>query len=186
VFHLIEAARGWPEGTLPRGPFTRNGDPEYAKCSTGELTESEYWSAFEASARARGFPIDLHRSIDWSQELRPEVLETVESLHGVFFQATLSNDSSTWLGDDWWETWPYRHLFEAVVDVKMLGLRKPHPDTYLTVASRLRMAPEQCLFIDDMQVNIDGALQVGMEGFFFDHTDPVRSCRQLIRRVGGR
>jgi FMN phosphatase YigB (HAD superfamily) len=36
------------------------------------------------------------------------------------------------------------------------------------------------LFIDDMQVNVDGAEAVGMRGFFFDHTDAAGSVARLL------
>lgn len=186
LFDEIEVTKGWPPGTLPRGPFARGGDPEYAKCSRGELTESEYWAAYERESARRGFPIALHASMNWDGKVRTEVMDTIETLQDVFVHATLSNDSSTWLGDGWWETWPYRHLFAELIDVKTLGLRKPHPDTYRIAAERLRLEPPQCLFIDDMEVNVRGAEAIGMPGFFFDHTEPARSCRQLLRRLGTR
>ncbi len=186
ILDEVEDAHGWPRGVLPRGPFGPGGDPAYARCSTGEISESDYWADFERRAADRGFPIDLRTEIDWTDKLRPEVMEAIESLQGVVTHATLSNDSSTWLGDHWWETWPYRHLFAEVTDVKTLGMRKPHPETYLTAARRLGLAPEQCLFIDDMTVNLRGAEAVGMPSFFFDHTQPRRSVRQLLRRIGAR
>lgn len=186
VFDEVEAVKGWPRGSLPRGPFMRGGDPEYAKCSRGELSESEYWEAFERESARRGFPIDLRSSIDWTGKVRPEVIDTIETLQDVFVHATLSNDSSTWLGAGWWKTWPYRHLFAELIDVVTLGIRKPHPDTYRIAAGRLGLPPGRCLFVDDMEVNLRGAEAVGMSGFFFDHTEPARSCRQLLRRLGTR
>ncbi len=111
-------------------------------------------------------------------------MKTIETLSLHFIQGTLSNDSSKWLGHAWWETWPYAHHFAAIVDVEMLGIRKPHPKAYLAAAERLDVPADRCLFIDDMQVNIDGAAGVGMPAFFFDHTDVAGSCERLLAHLG--
>lgn len=183
VFDELEDERGWPRGTLGRGPFGPGGDPEYAKCSTGEIDENQYWAAFMNEAAERGYPIDLKAVIDWTDRLRPEVMATIATLNGHFTQATLSNDSAKWLGMGWWETWPYAHLFAELIDVVTLGIRKPHPETYLEASRRLGVPVEKCLFVDDMQVNIDGGEAVGMPGFFFDHTDVTGSCERLLQRL---
>ena len=181
----LEQARGWPPGALPRGPFSREGDPDYRKCSTGELSESEYWKLYQQASGARGYPIDLKGEIDWAGTERSEVMATIEILGRRFRQATLSNDSSKWLGYGWWDSWPYSHLFEQVIDVVTLGVRKPHPLTYTTTAERMGLAVAECLFVDDMQINIEGAKAVGMPGFFFDHTRVATSCARLVGSLQG-
>lgn len=180
----LERSRGWPPGVLPRGPFSPEGDPDYRKCSSGELTESDYWRRYQQASAARGYPIDLKGEIDWTGTERPEVMATIETLGRRFRQATLSNDSSEWLGYGWWDSWPYNHLFEQVIDVVTLGVRKPHPLTYTTTAERMGLEVAECLFVDDMAVNIEGAQAVGMPGFFFDHTRVATSCARLVSYVG--
>ena len=176
----LEASRGWPPGTLPRGPFSPGGDPDYARCSTGELTETEYWKKYQQASASNGRPLDLKREVDWTGTERPEVMATIGILGHRFRQATLSNDSSEWLGYGWWDSWPYAHLFEQVIDVVTLGVRKPHPRTYTTTADRMGLQVSECLFVDDMAVNIEGAEAVGMPGFFFDHTRVTSSCSELV------
>lgn len=41
------------------------------------------------------------------------------------------------------------------------------------------MPPSECLFIDDMPVNVAGAEAVGMMGFLFSVTDPAGSVARL-------
>ena len=42
----------------------------------------------------------------------------------------------------------------------------------------------ECLFVEDMEVNIGCAEAVGMPGFFFDHTQAATSCARLVSYVG--
>ena len=65
-----------------------------------------------------------------------------------------------------------------------LGVRKPHPLTYVTTAERMGLDAAECLFVDDMAVNLDGAEAVGMPGFFFDHTRVAASCARLLGHLG--
>jgi putative hydrolase of the HAD superfamily len=53
-------------------------------------------------------------------------------------------------------------LFDAVVISGEVGLRKPDADIYLLTASRLGLRPEQCVFVDDLAVNVRGATRAGM------------------------
>lgn len=184
MFDELETELGLPAGTLPRGPFAAGGDPDYAKISTGELTEPEYFTRFQEEAERRGAPPDLLDRIDWSRGLRAEVLEAIDRIRPHYVQATLSNDSSRWLGDEWWLAWPLRDRFASVIDVKTIGVRKPYPEAYLASLRDLQLPAAACLFVDDMAKNVAGAVAVGMEGFYFDHTDVVDSLRRLERRLG--
>ena len=53
-------------------------------------------------------------------------------------------------------------LFDAVVISADVGLHKPQPEIYLLAAERLGVDPEQCLFVDDLRENCEGAEAVGM------------------------
>lgn len=47
------------------------------------------------------------------------------------------------------------------------GLRKPSPEAYLGACRTLSVAPEQCVFVDDREVNVAGARAVGMQSVRF-------------------
>ena len=181
VFPEIERDRGWPEGTLPRGPFDPASDDLFDLLATNQVTERRYFLLWQERLARRGYPIDVKRSIDWKGLTRPEVMEAVTRLGRDYAQVTLSNDSSEWLGMGWWDRWEYRHLFVDLVDVVTLGVRKPHPRTYLVAAERMSLPPAECLFIDDLHPNLVGAEEVGMKAIWFDVTAPRHSVDRLYR-----
>ena len=57
----------------------------------------------------------------------------------------------------------FGELFDAVVISAEVGLRKPDPRIYLLAAERLGVPPEECVFVDDLLHNAEGARAVGME-----------------------
>jgi HAD superfamily hydrolase (TIGR01509 family) len=54
------------------------------------------------------------------------------------------------------------------------GVRKPHPEAYLGAARHLGIEPEALLFIDDREVNCQGARDVGMAAIRFEDTASLR------------
>lgn len=56
-----------------------------------------------------------------------------------------------------------------------IGSVKPSRDSYLAAACAVGVPPEECLFIDDLQKNVDGAKAAGMAAIRFEGADPLRS-----------
>jgi FMN phosphatase YigB (HAD superfamily) len=65
------------------------------------------------------------------------------------------------------------------------GLRKPDPQAYVHAANSLNVLPEQCIFIDDRQVNVTSAKEVGMDSILMRGANELR--RELSERglIGG-
>jgi epoxide hydrolase-like predicted phosphatase len=53
-------------------------------------------------------------------------------------------------------------LFDGVVISGEVGLHKPQPEIYLLGAERTGVAPAECVFVDDLRENCEGAEAVGM------------------------
>jgi FMN phosphatase YigB (HAD superfamily) len=55
-------------------------------------------------------------------------------------------------------------LFDVIVLSGDVGMRKPDADIYLHTASLLDLPPAACVFVDDLVVNVRGAVRAGMVG----------------------
>ena len=51
---------------------------------------------------------------------------------------------------------------------------KPQPEIYRILLDRYNLKPEETVFIDDVQANIDGARAVGMYGIVFQNVEQAR------------
>jgi putative hydrolase of the HAD superfamily len=56
-------------------------------------------------------------------------------------------------------------LFDVVIRSDEVRLRKPEPEIYLMAAEAVGMKPSECVFVDDLLQNVEGARAVGMEAF---------------------
>jgi putative hydrolase of the HAD superfamily len=77
---------------------------------------------------------------------------------------------------EWEPLWramlPVDEIFEVVVDSGFVGLRKPDPAIYELTLERLDGVPaEECLFIDDVDVNCAAARELGMSAVHYQHND---------------
>ena len=63
-------------------------------------------------------------------------------------------------------------IFEVVVDSAYVGMRKPDPAIYELTVERLGdgLRADECVFIDDIEVNCDAARSLGMTAVQFHDT----------------
>jgi putative hydrolase of the HAD superfamily len=73
-------------------------------------------------------------------------------------------------------------LFDAVVISGDVGMHKPEPEIFHLGAERIGVAPEDCVFVDDLRENCAGAEAVGMKAIL--HRGPERTLPQLEELLG--
>jgi putative hydrolase of the HAD superfamily len=82
---------------------------------------------------------------------------------------------------EWEALWramlPVDEIFDVVVDSAFVGSRKPEPRIYEITLERLGATASATLFVDDVEVNCEGARQLGM------HTIRFRSTDQAIEDI---
>ena len=80
--------------------------------------------------------------------------------------AMLTNNVREW-EPLWRSMLPVDEIFEEIVDSAFVGCRKPEARIYELTLERIGLPAEACLFIDDLQPNIEGAETAGMSAVHF-------------------
>jgi putative hydrolase of the HAD superfamily len=73
-------------------------------------------------------------------------------------------------------------LFDGVVISGDVGMHKPQPEIFLLGAERAGVAPEECVFVDDLRENCEGAQAVGMTAVL--HRGAEATLPELERLLG--
>jgi putative hydrolase of the HAD superfamily len=73
-------------------------------------------------------------------------------------------------------------LFDGVVISGDVGVRKPALEIYEMGAREVGLAPQQCVFVDDLPFNLKPAADLGMATVH--HTDAVHTISELERLLG--
>jgi putative hydrolase of the HAD superfamily len=66
------------------------------------------------------------------------------------------------MGDTVYDRSTFEELFDGVVISGEVGLHKPQPEIFLLGAERAGVEPADCVFVDDLRENCEGAEAVGM------------------------
>jgi putative hydrolase of the HAD superfamily len=105
--------------------------------------------------------------------------------------ALLTNNVREW-EPLWRSMLPVDEIFELIVDSAFVGMRKPEPEIYELTLERLReregladLAPGECLFIDDVEVNVDAARELGFAVVHFrDNARAIAEIEAALRTDG--
>jgi putative hydrolase of the HAD superfamily len=149
----------------------------------GGLTESEFLDLLRAQLVPElGHEPQLHRFREiYFEALDPNqpMIDLMRDLKGRGYRmALLTNNVREW--EPLWRTMlPVDEIFEVVVDSAFVGIRKPDPGIYELTLERLGggVGARECLFVDDVEVNIAAARQLGMTAVQF------RSSEQAIAEI---
>jgi FMN phosphatase YigB (HAD superfamily) len=63
--------------------------------------------------------------------------------------------------------YPFLQQFDNRFYSFILRTSKPHPEIFRMVLSQTQSDPEECLFIDDIEINVEGARKLGMDAIHF-------------------
>lgn len=75
----------------------------------------------------------------------------------------------------YFHTLPASDCFDGTIISALEKCVKPMPEIYHALLNKYNLRAEECLFIDDMPINVAGAVQCGMQGYVFDgNTDGLR------------
>jgi putative hydrolase of the HAD superfamily len=94
-----------------------------------------------------------------------------EAKDGGYRMGMLTNNVREW-EPLWRSMLPVDEIFEVVVDSGFVGCRKPEREIYDITLDRLGGVPaDQCLFVDDVDVNCTAARELGMSAVHYRHND---------------
>ena len=111
----------------------------------------------------------------------PVMYQLIRDLRGKGVRTALLSNS--W-GPNGYERQDFPHLFDAVVISAEVGMRKPEPRIFYHAAELLNTAPDQCVFVDDLETNVKAAASLGITGVL--HKDPASTAQRLTELFADR
>ena len=106
----------------------------------------------------------------------PGVHEIVEELDGRGVRLfAITNFSADFWPPFFAKEQAFLRRFREIVVSGEEKLLKPDPEIYFRALRRFGLRPHEALFIDDRQINVDGAEAVGMHAHLFTNAGDLRS-----------
>lgn len=160
------------------------GSVEWIQMDRGTLSFEEGLEAIcrRLPERLRGPAREL--TLDWWRhwllpvEGMAELVRELKALgYGVYLLSNAKEDLPRYF-----DRIPGSECFDGRIVSADWKLLKPQPEIYRTLLREYDLQAEECFFIDDLNINIEGAWFVGMDGAIFDGDLP--RLRQALNAAG--
>ena len=99
---------------------------------------------------------------------RTFLLSNTNAIHVAEFEQMITNTMDVRV---------FREAFEKIYYSNAIGLKKPHPETFLEVCAWNGLNPSETLFIDDSKQHVEGALRAGLHAY---HLQPGERVSELL------
>jgi putative hydrolase of the HAD superfamily len=170
AFNRYEAEAGLPRDFIRRVNAVNPDHNAWAQMERGEIGMERFAELFEAEARALGGALSGHTVIELiGGEVRPEMVEALKRVRERYRIACITNNmpaghgpSMTRSPETAVQVTQIMALFEQVVESSKLNMRKPDPRIYRHACDLLGVAPQACVYLDDLGINLKPARAMGM------------------------
>jgi putative hydrolase of the HAD superfamily len=162
-----------------------NGENPLFEMERGEITEVAFLEILtDALEPLLGHRPEMHRFKEIyfdALEPNPAMIELMRQLKAEGYQiAMLTNNVREW-EPLWRSMLPVDEIFETVVDSGFVGCRKPESKIYELTLERIERPAEDCLFVDDVLVNCEGARKANLHAVHFqDNEQAIPEIRAAL------
>ena len=184
AFNQFEEANGLPKDII-RTINSENPDTNaWAKFESNSITIDVFNDLFLKEAKAKGFDIkgrDIIKLLKGS--IRKNMVSFLRELKSDFKLGCITNNvksSSEENNDN--ETKEAMSLFDHVIESSIVGIRKPNPEIYMMSCDALKVSPDQCIYLDDLGINLKPARELGMTTIkVIQPEDAIQEVKNLLK-----
>ena len=191
AFNRMEAERGLPHDLVRRINAANPDGNGWALFERAEIDAERFDALFAAEARAIGYDLrgrDVLALL--SGDIRPRVVAEIDWLKASGYRVgCITNNVPAGHGAQMATTaekaaaiQAVMARFDHVVESSKVGIRKPDPAIYRLACEALGVAPEACVYLDDLGINCKPAAALGMAAIKV--TDGDRALADLAAALG--
>ena len=184
AFNEFEEVNGLPKDII-RTINSENPDMNaWAQFESNSITIDQFDDLFLKEAKAKGFDIkgrDIIKLLKGS--IRKNMVSFLKELKSDFKLGCITNNvkpSSEENTDN--ETKEAMSIFDHVIESSIVGIRKPNPEIYMMSCDALNVSPDQCIYLDDLGINLKPARELGMTTIkVIQPEDAIQEVRNLLK-----
>ena len=184
AFNEFEEVNGLPIDII-RTINSENPDMNaWAQFESNSITIDQFDDLFLKEAKAKGFDIkgrDIIKLLKGS--IRENMVSFLRELKSNFKLGCITNNvkpSSEENTDN--ETKEAMSIFDHVIESSIVGIRKPNPEIYMMSCDALNVSPDQCIYLDDLGINLKPARELGMTTIkVIQPEDAIQEVRNLLK-----
>ena len=167
AFARFEKERGLPVDIIRRTNAANHFENAWAKFERAEVDLAAFDTLFAAESLALGAEVRGRDVVPLlSGDPRPEMVEALRRIKQRFKTGCITNNlPANAIGSSGGRALYVAEtmaLFDHVIESAKIGLRKPDPRIYRMMTDALGVDPKNCVYLDDLGVNLKPAREMGM------------------------
>ena len=167
AFARFETERGLPVDIIRRTNAANHLENAWAKFERAEIDIETFDGLFATESLALGAEVRGRDVLPLLQgHLRPEMVEALKRIKAQFKTGCITNNlPANAIGSMTGRSLYIAEvmvLFDHVIESAKIGLRKPDPRIYRLMVETLKVDPNNCVYLDDLGVNLKPAREMGM------------------------
>ena len=167
AFARFERERGLPVDIIRRTNAANHLQNAWARFERAEVDVDAFDELFAAESLALGAEVRGRDVLPLlSGDLRPEMVEALKRTGAKFKLGCITNNlPANAIGSAQGRAFYVAEvmaLFDHVIESARIGLRKPDPRIYRMMVEALRVDPQNCIYLDDLGINLKPARAMGM------------------------
>ena len=183
AFAAYEKEIGLPANTIRKINATDPDSNAWAQFERREVSTEDFVLLFEEEALALGYELDAQRILEGLHgSLRPSMVEALSKCSSKFKTAMLTNNITPMGEQDLDEdVQKVVEIFDLLIESSIEGCRKPEEKFYEVACERLDVKPENCVFLDDLGINLKPARAMGMTTIkVIDPEDAIKELYEIL------
>jgi len=152
----------------------------YKNCSSalrkGNINETTFWQeVIQLSGTTEQLPDEslFLRTFKKTFVINQDVLSLVESLKKSGYNVSVLSNTIPSHAEFNRKHGLYNGFDQVVLSTEV-GMEKPDAEIYIYTLKALNVKPEEAVFVDDLQENIEAANIIGMHGLLFTDADKLK------------
>ncbi|NDC45706.1 MAG: HAD family hydrolase [Actinobacteria bacterium] len=172
AFNHYEDRSGLPRDFIRRVNSENPDSNAWAKLERSELSPTEFDEVFARESEALGHRVPGADILSLLHgDIRPEMVRAIDVVKdNGYLTACLTNnvlstpdDRSAPDAAKRKEIAAILERFDALIESSKVGVRKPEPRFYEIACATLAVEPTECVFLDDLGINLKPAAAMGMK-----------------------
>lgn len=150
--------------------------PYWGQFERGELTEEETLKAF--ASLDPEIEEDLYKaysSVEGMLSIRDFAIPLVKKLKEAGLNVYYLSNYSKKAYDECGESLAFMKYMDGGIVSFKVGKTKPDPEMYRLFLNEYDLSPNECIFVDDTEENVDVARQIGFNGIVFISYEDMES-----------
>ena len=166
AFNKFELDNNLPKDIIRTINSENPDDNAWAKFERNDIDLNEFDTLFSKEADKKGFQISGKQVVKLlSGDIRKPMVDFLLSLKENYKLGCITNNIQNGKDDK------VNHLnqasqvmkiFDHIIESSRVGLRKPDPKIYYMSCDALGVRPEECIYLDDLGINLKPARKIGM------------------------